>query len=151
MGDDGVACRVTATLARDSEITDVADVITADSDVLRVADALRGRARIFVIDAMLDDAPPGSVAVVDPAQLDDATDRRHAHGLSPAETVGLLAAIGAMEPTTTIRFVTIAIVSADAGTSLSPAIERALPAITASVRQALSEQTPSETTRPLRP
>ena len=140
MGDDGIACRVTDRLASDQAVLTKADVIAGVTDVLRLADQFKGRRRIIVIDAVLGNAQPGKVSVVDPRRLQEsAPTRRHAHGISPVDNLELLRAVDVLEPRTVLKVVTISIGSVRGGEELSPALSEALPAITDSARNLIVE------------
>jgi hydrogenase maturation protease len=139
MGDDGIACHVADRLASDDAVLANADVISGATDVLRLADQFRDRRQVFVIDAALDDVGPGTVSVFDARDLEDSDQRRrHAHGISPIDTLGLLRAMEVLEPRTELKFVTISIGSARCDSGLSQALSRALPAITNRTRELIT-------------
>ena len=139
MGDDGVACRVVDRLAADPSMQRVADVLAGETEVLRLAGHFKGRRRVFVIDAVLDDAPPGTVSVIDPCHL-AASDcgSRHAHGITPVDTLGLLRTVDLLAPDTALTFLTISIESVRVDEVLSPALSEALPAIVNRVRELIA-------------
>jgi hydrogenase maturation protease len=139
MGDDAVACRVVDRLAVDPSMQRVADLLAGETEVLRLADHFKGRRRVFVIDAVLDDAPPGTVSAVDAFPLAAADcGSRHAHGITPVDTLGLLRAVNLLAPSTALTFLTISIGSARVDEVLSPALSQALPAIVNRVRELIA-------------
>ena len=139
MGDDGIACRVADRLASDRTVLANADVMTGVMDLLRLTDHFRGRRRVFVIDAAFDDAPPGTVSVLDVSDLNEMTcGRKHAHGTSPADTLGLLRVVDGLEARTALSVLTISIGSARVDEDLSPVLARALPTITNRVRDLIA-------------
>ncbi|UCG88284.1 MAG: hydrogenase maturation protease, partial [Gemmatimonadota bacterium] len=136
MGDDGVACHVAGWLAEDLAVQAEAEVIADEPDLLRVADKLRGRARLFIVDAALDGAPPGTVSVLDAHQHDEPHNGcRQAHAVSSIEALELLRAVGALEPRTRITLLTVSVGSVRIQEELSPELSEMLPAIMHRVKE----------------
>ena len=134
MGDDGAGCAVAEQLAADPRLPENVEVICGGSDLLRCSDQIDGRARVVVIDAVQDDAEPGSVSSFDDAgsDLDDRQD--HAHQLSAVQAIRLLK----LTTSAHCRLLGISISSAAAGARLSPALVDRMPAILDRVLQELT-------------
>jgi hydrogenase maturation protease len=127
MGDDGVGAEVARRLAHDSLPADV-EVIEGGPDLLRWQDEMHGRRRVVLLDAVLEDGPPGNLQLFeDCGGLDGA--QHNAHHLSAAQAVQLLQC--AYPPLRAVRFTLIAITVASAriGTGLSPELTGRLPEI----------------------
>ncbi len=90
MGDDAVGQAVAARVASDSRLPEDVEVVCGGTDLLRYAGRMEGRSRVIVIDALEDDAEPGSIMVFDGAArgLDDR--QEHAHHLSAVQCLRLL-------------------------------------------------------------
>ena len=91
-GDDCIGCRLVEWLALDDVLRDGADFTVAGSDVLCTADRMLNRERIVLVDAMLCDAEPGTVSVLEEPFEDVDIDWRHAHAPSAVQAVELLKA-----------------------------------------------------------
>ncbi|MGD0498460.1 MAG: hydrogenase maturation protease [Bryobacteraceae bacterium] len=128
MGDDGVGCAVADRLAADPRLPDDVEVICGGTDLLRYAEAIEGRRRVVVVDAVQDGAEPGTVSVIG-----DADDRQeHAHYLSVGQAIKLL------QMTTPARFTLlgVSVESVTVGEGLSPAVANCVDGI---VERALEE------------
>ena len=62
MGDEGIGFRIAGCLAEDPRLPPHVEVVCAGTDLLRCSDQIEGRRRVFLIDAVQDDAEPGSVS-----------------------------------------------------------------------------------------
>ena len=129
MGDEGIGWHVARRLAADPRLPADAEAIPGGTDLLGCAGRIEGRSRVVVIDAILDDAEPGSVSVVN-GDLDER--QEHAHHLSAPQAIKLL------EMLTPARFTVlgVSVRAARLGEELSPALAARLPAI---VDRALEE------------
>jgi hydrogenase maturation protease len=118
MGDEGVGWHVAEQLAVEPGLPESVEVISGGTDLLRYAARMEGRSRVFVVDALQDDAQPGTVSVLEEAcpGLDERQD--HAHHLSAWQSMKLLKML------MPVRFTLlgISISSAAAGTRLSPGV-----------------------------
>jgi hydrogenase maturation protease len=122
MGDEGIGWHVAGRLAADPRLPAGVEAIQGGTDLLGCARWIEGRERVVVIDAIEDDAEPGSVSAV---QEDLEERQEHAHHLSVAQAVKLL------EMITPARFTVlgVSIRAACLGEELSPALAARLPAI----------------------
>lgn len=136
-GDDGIGCYVAERLAKDRRATRHADILDGGTDVLRQADRMVGRELVILVDAMLDDAPPGTVTVLEAGGRQIDRHREHAHHLSAYESVRLLRAAVPSLTATRFKFVLISVRSVRQASALSPGLERELPHIVRRVRQEL--------------
>ena len=138
MGDDGVACLVAAQLSSNPMLPADTEVTVCGTDLLRAANAIRGRTRVFIVDAALEDTPPGTVSVF---RLKDgigpASSSRHAHGLSPMDTLELLKIAGSSDTAPEFTLVTIAVKSVRMRDQLSAALAAALPQVTEDIARLL--------------
>ena len=88
MGDDGIGWHVADRLAGDPRLPDGVEVIRGGTDLLRCAAQIEGRSRVVLVDAVQDDAPPGTVSVIGEEAAD--LHQGHAHHLSAGQAMGLL-------------------------------------------------------------
>ena len=92
-GDDGVGVEVARALIGDPRLPEGTDVIPAGSDLLRAADLMRERRLVVVIDAIMGDAPPGTIELFE-RDLRVLEERQgHAHHLSVPQALELLRAV----------------------------------------------------------
>ena len=92
---------------------------------MRFSDQVEGRRRVVIVDAVQDDAEPGSVSVIEDAD----EHQEHAHHLSVAQSIQLLRLT--MQAQFTLLGVSVR--SVRLGETLSREIESRLPAIIDSV------------------
>ncbi|HUI59580.1 MAG TPA: hydrogenase maturation protease [Steroidobacteraceae bacterium] len=134
MGDDGIGCHVAARLAGDPRLPESVEVISGGTDLLRFASQIEGRSRVFILDAIHDDAEPGAVSVF-AADLPGLDERQeHAHHLSAVQAIGVLRILMPVR----ITLVGISISSAAIESGLSPALDTRVPAIVDRVLQELA-------------
>ncbi|MBE0590991.1 MAG: hydrogenase maturation protease [Gemmatimonadales bacterium] len=92
-GDDGIGVHVAEALTGDERLPPGTEVRAAGTDLLRHADAMRGRRILVVIDALLGDEPLGTLQVFD-GDLSDLDARQgHAHHLSVPQALELLRSV----------------------------------------------------------
>jgi hydrogenase maturation protease len=115
--------QATERLAQDPGLPPHVEVVSGGTDLLRYAAMVEGRARVVLIDAIEDGAPPGTVSILELTGLEKRQD--HAHHLSVAEAAGLL------RLTTSAKFtlIGISIGSAEFRGRLSREVEAAVPEI----------------------
>jgi hydrogenase maturation protease len=131
MGDDGVACLVAAQLSSSPLLPADTEVTVCGTDLLRAANAIRGRNRVFIVDAALENAAPGTVSVFRLEEgIGPVPSSRHAHGLSPMDTLELLKIAGSSDTVPEFTLITIAVESVRMRDQLSPALAAALPQVT---------------------
>ena len=125
MGDEGIGWHVAERLAGDPRLPADAEVVCGGTDLLRYADRMEQRRRVIVVDALQDDAEPGTIWAVDASAgaLDDRQD--NAHCLSAVQAIQLLR----MTVTAPITLLGISIPCANVQTGLSPALAASMPAI----------------------
>ncbi|MDH5548994.1 MAG: hydrogenase maturation protease [Gemmatimonadota bacterium] len=92
-GDDGIGMHVAEALMGDDRLPPATEVRTAGTDLLRHADAMRGRRLLVVLDAILSDAPPGTLQVLDGDLSDLDAYQGHAHHLSVVQALELLRSV----------------------------------------------------------
>jgi hydrogenase maturation protease len=123
MGDDGIGWHVAEGLAADPRLPGDAEVIYGGTDLLRCAAQIEGRRRVVLVDAVQNDAPPGTVSVIG----EDAADlyQGHAHHLSAGQAMRLI------RLTTPVCFTLLGVSapSARIASELSPALSASMPAI----------------------
>jgi hydrogenase maturation protease len=91
-GDDAIGRHLAERLSARADRLPDTEVAEAGTDLLRLADLLRGRGRVFLLDALLDDGPCGRVLAFD--DLDELDDRPGSvHHLSPVHALRLLRAV----------------------------------------------------------
>jgi hydrogenase maturation protease len=124
MGDDGVGWYVASRLAGDSRLPADAEALWGGTDLLRYAGQIVGRSHVILVDAIQDEAEPGSVAVFeDCAELEER--QTNAHELSPVRAMRLLRMMTPVRMT----LLGVSISSAEVGDRLSAEMEARMPAI----------------------
>lgn len=148
MGDDGVACLVAEQLASSALLPADTEVTICGTDLLRATNAIRGRTRVFIVDAALEEKAPGTVSV---HRLEEESGRswssRHAHGLSPVDTLELLKLAGSSGTSPEFTLITIAVSSVRMRDRLSPALDVALPRITDGILRLVAAQAGDRSTQ----
>jgi hydrogenase maturation protease len=118
MGDDGVGWHVAERLAGDPRLPESVEVMCGGTDPLRYGGQMEGRSRVIFIDAIQDDAPPGSVMVCGETFSEMDSRQEHAHHLSAVQAIQLLK----MTVAAPIALLGISVSSAATQTELSPAV-----------------------------
>ena len=125
MGDEGIGWHVAECLASDARLPEYTEVICGGTDLLRYSEAMEGRSRVVLIDAIENGSEVGSVTLFDEdfGGLED--HQEHAHHLSAIQAVKLL------RLTVPARFTLlgISISSARRDAELSPSMAARVPAI----------------------
>ena len=119
MGDDGVGWHVAERLASDPRLPESVEAMCGVTDLLRYAGQMEGRSRVIFIDAIQDDAQPGSVLVFGETYPEMDSRQEHAHHLSAVQAIQLLKMMVAAP----IALLGISISSAVTQTELSPAVD----------------------------
>jgi hydrogenase maturation protease len=132
MGDEGVGWHLAACLAEDPGLPEDVDVICAGTDLLRCSAQIEGRSRVYVIDAILDGAEPGTVTPYKEGVGLEAR-HQHAHHLSSVEAMKLLK----LTLEARFTFVAVSIRVAEMDCRLSPELEGRLPAVVERVKAVL--------------
>jgi len=145
MGDEGVGWHVADELVGDPRLPADAEVVCGGTDLLRCAALMERRRRVVVIDALQDDAEPGSVWKFEdrapwgagaPAgqPLSELADQQfNAHGLSAVQAILLLRTT----VTAPITLLGISICRAGGNPGLSPELAVRMQAIADRVLQEL--------------
>lgn len=124
-GDDGVGWHVAGRLATHARLPSHIEVIQGGTDLLRHADDLCGRDRVFLVDALLDDGPVGRIVRFDDVSvLDDGGSS--AHQLSPILVLRILRAACPEIQDVPITFLGVTIREVGVGERLSPELESRL-------------------------
>lgn len=91
MPEDKLGAEIARALARNPDLPDDVDIIDAGTDLLRVADQLRGRELIVLVDAALSESAANErVVVVDHGSPHLADFQQHAHHLSAVQALDLI-------------------------------------------------------------
>ena len=133
MGDEGIGWHVAERLSVDPRLPAGAEVVCGGTDLLRYAARMEQSRRVIVIDALRDDAAPGSVwAFEEPGGAGDSACRpgldncqENAHCLSAVQAIQLLR----MTVPAPITLLGISVPCAKAQTGLSPELAARMPAI----------------------
>jgi hydrogenase maturation protease len=135
MGDEGVGWHVAESLSHDPRLPAAAEVVCGGTDLLRHAGRMEQCSRVIVVDALRDDAEPGSVwawgepggagasACQPPPGLNNHQD--NAHCLSAVQAIQLLR----LTVPAPITLLGISIPSATLQPGLSPELAARMPAI----------------------
>jgi hydrogenase maturation protease len=109
------------------------EAMCGGTDLLRYAGQMEGRSRVIFIDAIQDDAQPGSVLVFGETFPEMDSRQEHAHHLSAVQAIQLLKMMVAAP----IALLGISISSAVTQTELSPAVDGRMASILDRVLQEL--------------
>lgn len=142
-GDDGIGIRVARRLSGHPDLPQDVEVRMAGADLLRAHEAMRGRDRVFLIDAVLGSDAPGTVVVLDPTDPALADAGGSAHQLSPTAALSLLQAIDPALTRIPMTLLGVAIQKADVSDRLSDALADRLESITAAVLLHLTPSSPT--------
>jgi hydrogenase maturation protease len=123
MGDDGIGWHVAERLAADPRLPADAEAICGGTDLLRCAAQIEGRRRVVLIDAVQDDAPPGTVSVIGEDAVD--SHQGNAHHLSAGQAMQLLR----LTMPVCFTLLGVSVPSARMASGLSPALSACMPAI----------------------
>ncbi len=124
MGDEGIGWHVADRLSGDPRLPADAEVVCGGTDLLRYADRMEHRRRVIVVDALQDDAEPGSVSSWDTsAGLDNRQD--NVHCLSAVQSIQLLR----MTVPVPITLLGVSIPRANVQTELSGELAARVPSI----------------------
>ncbi len=146
-GDDGIGCRLAEALAQDPELPEGTEVAYGGTDLLRLEDRLQDRAYVIVLDALLDDGPPGQLRTFgpDPAELRALVHAQgHAHHLSAAQALLLLRSVAGTLEGTDVVLLGITVRGAAVQPSLSPELTDAVPRLAREVCDAIRHVTGTE-------
>jgi hydrogenase maturation protease len=83
--DDGVGAHVVRRMAEELPGVEAVDLSTSDIDIL---DHIRGRDRVFIVDAIVTGAEPGTIRRLEPGELDTADFLSHGMNLSSVLRLG---------------------------------------------------------------
>ena len=136
-GDDGIGWYVSERLASDSCVTDCVEIVNGGTDLLRHVDLISGREQVIPVDAILDDADPGSVSLFDD-DIPLESHQPHAHHLSAIQTVRILKAISPSFVATRFAFVVVSVSVLHNASALSPRPAGKLPEIVDQVRHIIA-------------
>ncbi|MGB7763070.1 MAG: hydrogenase maturation protease [Bryobacteraceae bacterium] len=124
MGDEGIGWHVAERLSGDPRLPAEVEVVCGGTDLLRHAGRMEQRRRVIVVDALRDDAEPGSVCALEaPAGLDNRQD--NVHCLSAIQAIQLLR----MTVPVPITLLGISVPCACVQSDLSPELAARMPAI----------------------
>lgn len=132
MGDEGVGVRAIERLEHEGWPDDVT-LVDGGTGGFHLLEYLQEFSPVVMIDATLDGKPAGSVSVLRPKFASDFPRALTAHDIGLRDLVESAALLG---PLPDITLVTVSIAEIQSMvTTLSPAVEAALPAVAALVRQ----------------
>lgn len=146
-GDDGIGWHVADTLAGDAQLPDDVEVVCGGTDLLRVEDRMAGRARVVVLDALLDEGPAGRMRTFgpDPADLQSLVEAQgHAHHLSAAQALVLLRSVTGTLAGVDVVLIGIAVGGAAAEPALSPELATKVPGLVSGVLDTIRHLTGAE-------
>jgi hydrogenase maturation protease len=141
MGDDGIGCSVVERMTREAGVDADAEFLLAGCDLLRHEYRMRGCQRVILVDAMLDDQPPGTVSVFDSRHLHELYGGpSHPHHLSVAQALELLDLLSPLVDAARIRLITVSVESVQAREGLSPELGAKLARIVKRVWREVAER-----------
>lgn len=134
MGDDGVAWHIGRQLSRLQSLPeDVEVLLHGGTDLLRLAEAMEGRERVILLDAIDDPSPPGSLLVHNGGFLEWPCSRQSAHQLSAPQALHLLKLASPGLNQVRFTLLGVAVGPVEMCEALSPAAAERLPSLVAGV------------------
>lgn len=128
LGDEGVGVRALDELQRRYHLPQGVECIDGGASSIDLYDRLLGRDRILIADAIVADAPPGTLMVLQDDEIPAGFGRRLSpHQMTLSDTLGLLKATGGMPRHLTLVGLVIDAVSP--GMGLGETAHRRLPAL----------------------
>jgi len=127
MGDDGAAARLLEALGADPRLPDDVELYWAGADLLDQADNMMGRARVTLVDAMLDPARAGELLVFEDAFSGLASESQSAHQMAAIGAVELLRMLYPPLRSVPVTLLAVAVDSASVSLDLSPALATRMP------------------------
>jgi len=144
MGDEGVGVHAVQALAQES-LPPRVEVLDGGTGGFHLLDALRGPAHVIVIDATLDDAPPGTVRRLRPRYVSDYPRSLAAHDVGLRDLIESAALLG---PLPDVHLITISIADMQPmSTDLSPPVAAALGEVSQQVHRTIAELIPGSPLR----
>ena len=139
-GDDGVGWHLADRLRSEPRLPHHVEVIQA-TDLLRLQDTIADRPWLILLDALLDDGPPGRIVTLDAL---DALEEQGAsvHHLPPAQALGTLRAIDPAIRQVPVTFVGVTVTAATVGSDLSPTLQGRLDAAVSAVLEVVRRRRP---------
>jgi hydrogenase maturation protease len=131
MGDEGVGVHALEALAR-QPLSPGVRLLDGGTGGFHLLSVFRSEPELVLIDAALDGQPPGTVRVLEPRFASDYPPSLGAHDIGLRDLVESAALLGSL-PRTRLVAVSIARIGPP-GTSLSPDVSAALPAVVRAVR-----------------
>jgi hydrogenase maturation protease len=148
-GDDGIGYRMAEALSQDLTLPDGVEVECGGTDLLRLEDRMANRAHVIVLDALLDDGPPGRLRMFGPEPADLCAlveTQGHAHHLSAAQAILLLRSVTGTLAGTSVVLLGITVRGTVASPELSPDLAARLPRLVRdaldTIRRLMGAQTP---------
>ena len=138
MGSDAIGHRVAEALAIHPRLPADVTVVSGHTDLLRLAEAMRGRATVVVLDAMLDDGEPGRLLRFDVSAPTLDLRQGHAHALSAVQALQLLQAATDALDRTRVIVLAITVKRSTLGSELPAALATRVPALVESVLMVLT-------------
>lgn len=129
MGDDGVAAHVLEALGADPRLPVDVELYWAGADLLDQADNMIGRARVTLIDAMLEPARAGELLVFEDEFAALASESPSAHQTAAVGAVELLRMLYPPLRSVPVTLLAVAVESAAVSLELSPALAARMPGI----------------------
>jgi len=135
MGDEGVGVHAARRLEHEGGLDGVT-IVDGGTGGFHLLSYLSDYDPVVMIDATLDGRPPGTVSVIEPKYASDFPRSLSAHDIGLRD---LVESAALLRPLPTIRLVTVSVGALQPmRTSLSPAIEAALPDVLSTVRAAVA-------------
>jgi len=139
-GDDGIGAALVTRLTADPRLPPGTEVAWGGTDLLRWGAELRGRERVVLVDAFLDEGGEGvgeAVRVLDPRGRGAGQGREHAHHLSPLHALDLLCMAAPELRCTPMTLVSVGVTGVRVGAPLSREADRRLDRVLEAVLEAL--------------
>ena len=144
MGDEGVGVHAALRL-QGQQLKDDVEVVDGGTGGFHLLQYFEDHETVILIDATLDDNPPGTIRLIQPRFAKDFPRAMSTHDIGLRDMVNALQLMGKM-PRIFLFVVSIETIQQQ-GIELTPPIERAMPELLLQIKDLLRQQTKKQTTK----
>lgn len=135
IGDDGIGWHVLRELSRSQSLPEDLEILYGGTDLLRLTREMEGREKVFLVDAVEDLSPPGSLLVFEGDVLPPASEPKNAHQLCAVEAMRILRLTSNRLNHVRITLIGVSVSSVRFKQELSPELSAQIPQIVEGVKR----------------
>jgi hydrogenase maturation protease len=136
MGDDGIGWHLVRRMEALPEAPAGVELVAGGTDLFRLAETIRGRERVLLVDAVQDGHPPGTVEEFPVGLEPPGAESVSAHRICVLDAIRLLQAVDPVFHVTEFTVLGVSVDAVRGGTELSPPLAAALPRLADAVLEA---------------